>query len=533
MKGLRPASAVFAACLIAAPAVAQVVPSPTEKIDYDAIYKIKDEGFQHSQVMDTASWLTDVYGARLTGSPNIKAAGDWAVKKLAEWGGQNAHLETWGDFGTGWQNDRFSATVVTPNEWTIIGAPKAWTPGTDGVVTADAVYAPLTADPDLERWKGKLKGKIVLAMPIREVKPSFDPLATRYTDDALKKLEQVDPAGNGRRYDRSTFAFAAKRLQFLSDEGVLAIFEPSRSGDGGTIFVQQGGAYNPSAPQMFIRYPEHVPPQVVLAVEHYNRLARTLDKSVPVSVELNIKNTTIPNQTSFNVIAELPGTDRADEVVMLGAHFDSWHAGTGATDNGAGSAVMMEAFRILKASGVKLRRTVRIALWTGEEEGLLGSRAYVKSTFADRETMAIKPAHGKITGYFNVDNGTGAIRGVYLQGNEAIAPIFAAWMKPFESLGMTTLTAQNTGGTDHLSFDAVGIPGFQFVQDELEYESRTHHSNMDLYDRLQTSDMMKNAVIVASFVYEAANRDQMLPRKPQPKAEPPRQPGQTPARATN
>jgi Zn-dependent M28 family amino/carboxypeptidase len=275
-----------------------------------------------------------------------------------------------------------------------------------------------------------------------------------------------------------------------------------------------------------------VPPQVVLAAEHYNRLARTLDKNVPVSIELNIKNETQPNQTAFNVIAELPGTDKADEIVMLGAHFDSWHSGTGATDNGAGSAIMMEAFRILKASGVKLRRTVRIALWSGEEEGLLGSRAYVKNTFADRETMALKPAQGKISGYFNVDNGTGAIRGVYLQGNEAVAPIFSAWMEPFKSLGMSTLTLRNTGGTDHLSFDAVGIPGFQFVQDELEYDSRTHHSNMDVYDRLQTSDMMKNAVIVASFVYDAANRDQMLPRKPLPKAQPPQ--GQTPpARTTN
>jgi Zn-dependent M28 family amino/carboxypeptidase len=316
-------------------------------------------------------------------------------------------------------------------------------------------------------------------------------------------------------------AFMVKRIQFLADEGVLAVFEPSRGGDGGTIFVQQGGAYSANG-QSFIRYPEHPPTQIVLAVEHYNRMARTLDKNVPVSVELNVKNTTTPNQTAFNVIAELAGTDKADEVVMLGAHFDSWHSGTGATDNGAGSAVMLEALRILKASGVKLRRTVRLALWSGEEEGLLGSKAYVKATFADRDTMATKPAHAKITGYFNVDNGTGAIRGVYLQGNEAIGPIFQAWMEPFKSLGMTTLTVQNTSGTDHLSFDAVGIPGFQFVQDEVEYETRTHHSNMDVYDRLQTADMMKNAVIVASFVYEAANRDQMLPRKPLPKAEPPK-----------
>ena len=520
LKGLRPYHVVVAACLLAAPIAAQA--PQTEKVDYDAIYKIKEEGLQHSQVMDTASWLTDVYGGRLTGSPNIKAAGDWTVKKLTEWGAQNARLETWGEFGTGWQNERFAATVLTPVPWTIIGAPKAWTPGTEGAVTADAVYAPMATDQDLERWKGKLKGKIVLATPIREVKASFDPLATRYTDDGLKKLQEAEVGSPGRRmYDRSMLAFMVKRIQFLADEGVAAVFEPSRGGDGGTIFVQQGGAYSATG-QSFIRYPEHPPTQIVLAVEHYNRMARTLDKNVPVSVELNVKNTTTPNQTAFNVIAELPGTDKADEVVMLGAHFDSWHTGTGATDNGAGSAVMLEALRILKASGVKLRRTVRLALWSGEEEGLLGSKAYVKATFADRDTMATKPAHAKITGYFNVDNGTGAIRGVYLQGNEAIGPIFQAWMEPFKSLGMTTLTVQNTSGTDHLSFDAVGIPGFQFVQDEIEYETRTHHSNMDVYDRLQTADMMKNAVIVASFVYQAANRDQMLPRKPLPKAEPPK-----------
>jgi hypothetical protein len=530
MKRLRPYHVVVAACLLVSPVAAQA--PPTEKIDYDAIYRIKEEGLQHSKVMEAASWLTDVYGARLTGSPSIKAAGDWAVKQLTEWGAQNARLETWGDFGTGWQNERFSATVLTPTPWTIIGAPKAWTPGTDGPVTADAVYAPLATDQDLERWKGKLKGKIVLATAIREVKPSFDPLATRYTDDALKKLQEAEVGTPGRRnYDRSMLAFTVKKLQFLADEGALAVFEPSRFGDGGTIFVQQGGAYSATG-QSFIRYPEHPPTQVVLAVEHYNRMARTLDKNVPVSVELNIKNSTTPNQTAFNVIAELPGTDKADEIVMLGAHFDSWHSGTGATDNGAGSAIMLEALRILKVSGVKLRRTVRLALWSGEEEGLLGSKAYVKSTFADRETMALKPAQAKITGYFNVDNGTGAIRGIYLQGNEAVAPIFQAWMEPFKSLGMSIVTVQNTGGTDHLSFDAVGIPGFQFVQDELEYDTRTHHSNMDVYDRLQSADMMKNAVIVASFVYQAANRDQMLPRKPLPKPEPPKPPV-APAKATN
>jgi carboxypeptidase Q len=523
MNRVRATQVLLAICLLGVPAGAQVAPPPpsANAIDYDAMYRIKEEGFERSQVMETASWLTDVYGPRLTGSPNIKAAGDWAVKKLTEWGAQNAHLEPWGTFGRGWQNERFSASVVAPTPWPIIGGPKAWTPGTDGVITAEAVFAPIEDEKDLEKWKGKLKGKIVLAFPTREVKASFDPLATRFSDIDLKKLEEVDPTAKPRRkYNRALFAFVPKRLQFLMDEGVAAVLEPSRSGDGGTVFVQQGGLYNAKAPQTYVRYPENVPTQVVVAVEHYNRIARVLQKKVPVSIELNVKNAITESEDGFNVIAEIPGTDKADELVMLGAHFDSWHTGTGATDNAAGSAVMMEAMRILKASGVKMRRTVRLALWGGEEQGLLGSKAYVKANFADKETMALKPAHAKISGYFNIDNGTGAIRGVYLQGNDAIGPLFSDWMKPFASLGMTMTTPQNTSGTDHLSFDAVGIPAFQFVQDEVEYESRTHHSNMDVWDRLQASDMMKNAVIVASFVYDAATREQMLPRKPLPKPQP-------------
>jgi carboxypeptidase Q len=524
---LRSMHVLLAAAVLVAPVAAQVV---AEKVDYEAIYKIKDEGFQRSQVMDVASWLTDVYGPRLTGSPNIKAAGEWTVKKLTEWGAANARMEPWGTFGRGWVNERFSATVLSGAQpWTIIGVPKAWTPGLDAPTTAEALYAPMENEADFEKWKGKLKGKIVLAVPIREVKPHFDPEATRLSDADLAKLEQYEPNSNRRNYNPATFAFSRKRLDFLTSEGVLAIFEPGRGGDGGTIFVQQGASYNPKGQQSgFVTYPAITPPQVVVAVEHYNRMARTLDKKMPVSVELTIKNTITEDQEAFNIFAELPGTDKADEVVMLGGHFDSWHGGTGATDNGAGSAVMLEALRILKASGVRLRRTVRLGLWSGEEQGLLGSREYVKQTFADRTTMQVKPAHAKISAYFNVDNGTGAIRGVYLQGNEAVGTIFQAWMQPFASLGMKTLSVQNTGGTDHLSFDAVGIPGFQFIQDEMEYDTRTHHSNMDVYDRLQSADMMKNAVIVASFVYQAANRDQMLPRKPLPKPQPAQPPAARP-----
>ena len=518
---VRPAHVVLVGLLTAAPAVAQVSTAPAEKVDYDAIYKIKEEGFQRSKVMETASWLTDVHGPRLTGSPSFKAAAEWAVKQLTEWGATNPHIESWGTFGRGWVNERFSATVVTGAQpWVITGVPKAWTPGTDGTVTADVVYAPMETEEDLAKWKGKLQGKIVLPVPTREVAAHFTPEASRLSEADLAKLETFEPTGGPRRsYNLATVRFGVKRLEFLQGEGVLAIFEPGR-GDGGTLFVQGGGAYNPKNQSGFMRYPTEVPPTVVIAVEHYGRLARTLQKNVPVSVELTIKNTITEDQEGLNILAELPGTDKADEVVMLGAHFDGWHGGTGATDNAAGSAVMLEAFRILKASGLKLRRTVRLGLWGGEEQGLIGSREYVKATFADRSTMQVKPAHGKIAGYFNVDNGTGAIRGVYLQGNEGIAPVFNAWMGPFANLGMKTLTIQNTSGTDHLSFDAVGIPGFQFIQDEVEYETRTHHSNMDVWERLQAGDMMKNAVIVASFVYHAANRDQALPRKPLPRPMP-------------
>ena len=396
---VRPSYVLLVALLAAAPAAAQVATSTGEKVDYDAIYKIKDEGFQRSQVMDTASWLTDVYGPRLTGSPSFKAAADWAVKKLTEWGAANARTEAWGTFGRGWVNERFSATVVSGAQpWVLTGTPKAWTPGIEGTVTADVVFAPMENEADLEKWKGKLKGKIVLPLPTREVKAHFEPQASRMTDADLEKLLKFEPTAAPRRnYNMASVSFMVKRLEFLQAEGVLAVFEPGR-GDGGTIFVQQGGAYNPKGQQGFMRLPAVVPPQVVIPVEHYGRLVRTLERKMPVSVELTIRNTMTEDQEGMNVFAELPGTDKADEVVMLGAHFDGWHGGTGATDNAAGSAVMLEAIRILKASGVKLRRTVRLGLWGGEEQGLIGSREYVKATFADRATMQLKPAHAQDRG---------------------------------------------------------------------------------------------------------------------------------------
>jgi hypothetical protein len=487
-----------------------------EKVDLDAVYRIKEEGLtlQRSKVMEIESYLTDVYGPRLTGSPNIREAADWATKSMKEWGLVNVHLETW-PFGRGWQNERFVASAVTPRAYPLIGFPKAWTPGTRGLVTGEAILANIESENDFDAWRGKLRGKFVLTMPLREVEAHFTAPGHRYTDEELIELaKQPDPSRRGRLGPGSPAyqaqqEFQRKRNAFFLEQGVVCLIEPGR-GDGGTFFIGSGGSRDAKDPP--------VPPQVVIAVEHYGRIARTLQKNIPVTLQMEIENRFYDSDlNAFNIVGELAGTDKADEIVMLGAHFDSWHAGTGATDNAAGSAVMLEAVRILKASGVKLRRTVRVGLWGGEEQGLLGSKAYVKEHFADPATMELKGEHAKLSAYFNVDNGTGTIRGVYLQGNEAVAPIFQSWMEPFRNLGMSTLTIRNTGGTDHLSFDAVGLPGFQFIQDPLEYDSRTHHSNMDVYERIQPTDMMHNAVIVASFVYDAANRDDKLPRKPLPK----------------
>ena len=495
-----------------------------ERVDLNAIYKIKEEGFQRSRVMEIMSWLTDVYGPRLTNSPGFRKAGDWAVKEMTSWGLVNVKLQPFGPFGRGWANDKFSMMATTPGgSLPVIGYPQAWTSSTDGPVSGDAIYATLDTPEDLATWKGKLKGKFVLSTPMPDVPALFEAQAQRYTQEQLTALEAETDAlgrggrgggragGPGRGGAGQAASFTQARAQFLKDEGVLAVISPGR-GSGGTVFVGGGGSREANAAATVAA--------VTIAVEHYGRILRTLQKNQPVRIDLEVKNTFYDDPTSFNVVGEIAGTDKAEELVMLGAHFDSWHSGTGATDNAAGSAVMMEAMRILKQSGLALRRTVRIGLWGGEEQGLIGSRQYVTETFADRATMTLKPAHAKLSGYFNVDNGTGAIRGVYLQGNEGVAPIFETWMKPFGNLGMNTLTIRDTGGTDHQAFDAVGLPGFQFVQDPVEYGTRTHHSNMDLFERIQEEDMRKNAVIVASFVYFAANRDQLLPRKPLPAPQP-------------
>jgi len=504
-----------AACVAAITVgVAGVAGQVGEPLDLEAIQRIKEEGFERPQVMDTAWWLTEVHGPRLTNSPQLRAAADWAVKTLTGWGLANVSQEPWGqDFGRGWSNERTVAHVVAPTPWPVLAYARAWTPGTGGPVTAEVVLAPMPTEADFETYRGKLKGKIVLLQPARAVEPLWTAPAQRFTEEQLADMREqaVGPPRAGNFSPGQAQALAAKRNAFLLAEGVVAVLEPGNGrGDSGSVLTGSGGSRSPKDPP--------VPPQLAVATEHYNRLARLAEKGQTVRVELDIRNTFHDADLSmFNIVAEIPGTDRADEIVMLGAHFDSWHAGTGAVDNAAGSAVMMEAMRILKQSGVRLRRTVRLGLWTGEEQGLIGSRAYVKNHFGDPETMELKPEHAKLAAYFNMDNGTGAYRGVYLQGNEAAAPIFRAWIAPFGNIGMTDLTIRNTGGTDHLAFHAVGLPGFQFIQDPVQYSSRTHHSNLDVYDQLIPSDLMKNAVVTAAFVYHAANREQMLPRRALPK----------------
>ena len=488
----------------------------TEAIDLEALQRIKDEGLERSQVMETAWYLTDVHGPRLTNSPQMRAAAAWATKQLSSWGLSNVREETWGRFGRGWVNEKLSANLIAPGPAPLTAYARAWTPGTNGAVTGDAVIAVINREDEFPRWAGKLKGKIVLAQRPTDVRPLLTPLGRRFTEQELAELQAQPvtpprrPAPNSTPVDPN---FPQKRMQFFHREGVLAVLEPGTGrSDHGTVLVT-GPRQNRDASE------PTVATQLAVATEQYNRLARLVERDVPVRLELNVQNRFVDDSLdAFNIVAEIPGSDRADEVVMLGAHFDSWHTGTGATDNASGSAAMMEAMRILKASGVRLRRTVRLALWTGEEQGLLGSRAYVKKHFADADTMALEPGHAKLSAYFNMDNGTGAIRGVYLQGNEAVRPVFAAWMEPLRNLGMTTLTIRNTNSTDHIPFDDVGLPGFQFVQDPLEYGTHSHHTNMDVYDKLQAEDLMKNAVIIATFVHNAANRDALLPRKALPKA---------------
>jgi carboxypeptidase Q len=552
----------------------------TEKVDTVVINQIKQEEMKNSQVMNLLDVLSNVYGPRLAGSPDYKEAAAWASQKLASWGLQNIHYERSAPVVKGWTLKRFYLDAVQPKGFPITAYPKAWSPGIKGPVTADVVFLNAKNEEELNGYKGKLKGKVVLVSPLRDVAAHFEAEGRRLTDANLLTLANAGlPEAGGRRgrfgqmtpaardsmmramirqnmpdADEATITrmiterveaqtMGPKKLEFCQNEGALAVLDAGR-GDGGTIIVQSAtvpqpagtpfnqrvNAYDPKAPQ--------VVPQITVAVEQYNRMVRMIEQGQKVRVEMALDVAWTPADSTFNIIAEIPGTDLKDQVVMLGGHFDSWHSGTGATDNGSGVGVAMEAVRILQTLGLKPRRTIRIALWAAEEEGLVGSRSYVSQHFAERSDggagammgggggeLTLKPEYEKLSVYFNDDNGAGKFRGIYLQGNEAARPIFREWLAPFASMGASTITLQNTGSTDHVSFDGAGLPGFQFIQDPLEYETRTHHSNADVYERIQPDDMKQASMIMASFVYNAAMRDEMFPRKPLPAPRPPRTPG--------
>jgi carboxypeptidase Q len=520
---------------------------PLEKIDLGMYQRIMDEGFEHSQVMNYASALTDDIGERLTGSPNMAKADKWTQDQLTAMGCQNVHLESWGEFGMGWQQLNTWARMVSPDVAVFITQATPWSPSTDGPVTGDVVMVDIAGEKDFARYEGKLVGKIVLFGPMRSVPPVEEPLVTRFSPEQLHALDEYPAA-------EASAATLAERAQarlkhlelidkigvFFAEQHVAAVMEPSRDapgggGSGGTIFDDNGAALSS---QPYLADHKVKIPVVVMAIENYGRMVRLLQARVPVKVQLDVETkVTGDHEQGYDSIAEIPGTDPLlkDQVVMLGAHLDSWISGTGATDNGAGSIVSMEVMRILNSLHVQPRRTIRIALWSGEEEGLDGSRGYVANHFGSfpRSTdpdqmklpgwlrkpagpLAIQAEQKLVSAYFNLDNGGGRIRGVYLQQNAAIQPIFAQWIAPLKSLGITELALHNTASTDHVSFDAVGIPGFQFIQDPLDYHTRTHHSNMDVYEELRPDDLMQAAVAEAIFVYNAAMRDQMLPRKPLP-----------------
>jgi len=509
-------------------------PGAPEKVDLGVLHRIKTEAFAgRSKVMDTAFYLTDVYGPRLTGSPGAKQAGDWAVKALSDWGLANVHMENWAFAGSGWSCSRFVAMMKEPEFQPIIGFAQPWSHGTNGPVTGEAVMAVISSAADLDQYKGKLKGKFLLTATPHASELVSAALSHRLTDAELEAAEiSPDPtsgnpaalplgfpsrapaaggAARGGAGGRGAAGaagrggqgnFRAELAKFYKDEGVLGLITPGNGPDGGVVVGQGQQTTEENAPIA----------SIVITNEHYNRIARLLDKNIPVKLEFDIQTKFTPPADSFNIVAEIPGTDPNAGTVMLGGHFDSWTGGTGATDNAAGSAVAMEAIRVLKSLDLKMARTVRLALWTGEEQGSLGSRAYVNEHI--RGTDGPKPEQAKISAYYNLDNGSGKIRGIYMQDNDAVRPIFEAWVAPLHDLGADALTIRSTGSTDHTNFDNAGVPGFQFIQDPLEYATRTHHSNMDVYDELQVNDLQQASAVLAWFVYNTAARPEMLPRKP-------------------
>ncbi len=490
----------------------------TENIDLEVMTKIRNEGLQNSKVMDIAFQVTEVCGPRVTNSQGYRCAAQYAKNQLTQWGLINSRLDPWGEFGKGWDLKKSYVAIISPWYRSLIAYPKAWSSGTNGPQTGGVLLISAKDSSELNAYRGKLKGKVLIVDDLIHYEPEFKPNPERRNDEELKKLSEVkeaeDMATLRRRMERNRAQNGISRevitalKKMAIKEGAIALLSSAADNNGGTVFVLQAGPYKISDPANFL--------DIAIGLEDYNMMVRLLRNNTPVKMEVDVKTAfQTKDAQGYNVIAEIPGVDPdlKDEVVMLGAHLDSWPAANGATDNAAGVSAMMEAIRILKAIGIQPRRTIRIALWSGEEQGLLGSRGYVKKTFGDFATMKLLPAYYKLSVYFNLDYGTGKVLGISLQGNEAARTIFEEWFVPFHDLRAKTVTIQKLGSTDHVSFDAIGLPGFQFIQDRLRFQ----HSNMDSYDHLSADDLKQSATIVAAFVFNAAMRDQKLPRKDLPK----------------
>lgn len=491
-----------------------------QEVDASMMQKIRQEGMQNSKVMDIVFNLTDKNGSRLANSEGYMRAANYAKETLSGWGVENARLEPWGEFGKGWDLEKMYLAITAPYYKPLMAWPKTWTAGTKGLKKASIIVVDAKDSATVQNYKGQLKGKIIIIDQATPYKQSFKADAIRYTDEELAKMaaatlqpsRPVDTAQQRRMREQMSRTGGARALTLLKEmaksEGAIGMLTSGVRNHDGTIFSQGGGSYKAADAENFL--------DMALGIEDYNTILRLAKSGAEVNMETEVKTKfQTKDLQGYNVIAEIPGTDPVlkDEVVMIGAHLDSWQAGTGATDNASGSSVMMEVMRILKTIGAQPKRTIRIGLWSAEEQGLLGSRGYVKKTFMDTVSNKPNAAHEKFSGYFNIDNGTGKVRGIYLQGNEQCAPIFKAWLAPFNDLGATTVTISNTGGTDHQSFDGAGLPGFQFIQDPMEYDTRTHHSNMDVYEHLSEDDLKQIATVVAAFAYNTAQRDEKLPRK--------------------
>ena len=509
-----------------------------EKVDLATISRIREEALHHSQIQEMVQYLTDVTGPRLTGSPNIRKAEEYAIERLKSWGISNAHREAWGPFGRGWTLEGITVNMTQPDFSPIIAYPKAWSPGTNGAVRGEALYLDASTPAEVEKYRGKLKGKIVLLAPARALQPNFEPQAERTTDEELLKLANAEAPPsplqpfrmNAEQRARAELSYAKWSLVYSEDAAV--VIEPGFK-DAGTVYVTSA----------LIPYPLDTPeskqirpwdlsrpkviPQVVVAAEQYNRMIRLAGRGIPVNLEVSVAARFHDEDTmAYNIIGEIPGTDLAGETAMIGASIDSWHTGTGATDNAVGTAVALEVMRIFQELKLKPRRTVRVGIWGGEEQGRLGSRAYVARHLASRNEQAdassagspftFQPEYEGFAGYFNLDYGTGRLRGIYMQGNEAVRPIFRGWLAPLADLGASTLTIANIGAGDQISFDEVGLPGFQFIRDYMEFRTRTAHTNMDVYDHVLEEDLKQSAAVAASLLYDLAMRDEKLPRKPSP-----------------